>query len=269
LNAGVKPAGTRSLILRKNVTDRDFLQWFDALERRYLEHLNFSEVRRAVQAVSSLYVERRDRLNSASPFTGEGKRAAFAMFFGPLHFLLIRQIVEALDAQVPQAAQILDLGCGTGVAGAAWAQGLHWQPHVLGIDRNPWVVQECKWTYQQLGIRGTVRKADVSTFRIPATAAVIAAFTLNELDSSVRDRFRKEFIRNAITGMPVLIVEPIARRLSSWWNDWAAEWKRLGGRADEWRFRIELPERLALMDRAAGLDHRELTGRSLWLPATT
>jgi hypothetical protein len=45
------------------------------------------------------------------------------------------------------------------------------------------------------------------------------------------------------------------------------EWRRIGGRADEWRFRVELPERLALMDRAAGLDHRELTGRSLWLPA--
>jgi hypothetical protein len=27
-----------------------------------------------------------------------------------------------------------------------------------------------------------------------------------------------------------------------------------------------LPESLALMDKAAGLDHRELTGRSLWIP---
>jgi hypothetical protein len=26
-----------------------------------------------------------------------------------------------------------------------------------------------------------------------------------------------------------------------------------------------LPEKLALMDKAAGLDHRELTGRSLWI----
>jgi hypothetical protein len=250
------------------VTDRDFLQWFEALERRHLGELNFSEVRKGVQAVSSLYVERRDRLSSASLFSGAGKRAAFALFFGPLHFLLVRQIAEALGARVPQGADILDLGCGTGVAGAAWAKVMHRQLNVLGIDRNPWVLQECKWTYQQLGIQGTVRNADVSKVRIPATA-VIAAFILNELDLSVRDRFRKEFIRNAAAGLPVLIVEPIARRVSSWWEDWAAEWKTIGGRADEWRFRVELPERLALMDRAAGLDHRELTGRSLWLPGAT
>jgi hypothetical protein len=247
------------------VIDRDFLRWFEALERRHLEHLNFSEIRRAVQAVSSLYVERRDRLSSASLFSGAGKRAAFAMFFGPLHFLLIRQIAEALGAKVPEGAHILDLGCGTGVAGAAWAKGLDRQVSVLGVDRNPWVLQECKWTYRQLGIQGTVRNADVSKVRIPEATAVMAAFILNELDPAVRGRFRKEFVSNASAGMPVLIVEPIARRVTSWWDDWAAEWKGLGGRADEWRFRVELPERLALMDRAAGLDHRELTGRSLWL----
>jgi hypothetical protein len=28
-----------------------------------------------------------------------------------------------------------------------------------------------------------------------------------------------------------------------------------------------LPDTLALMDKAAGLDHRELTGRSMWMPA--
>ena len=84
--------------------------------------------------------------------------------------------------------------------------------------------------------------------------------------AATRERFRKDFIRNAASGMPTLIVEPIARRANVWWEDWAGEWMRLGGRADEWRFRVELPERLVLMDRAAGLDHRELTGRSLWLP---
>ncbi|HKQ60062.1 MAG TPA: hypothetical protein VJS92_02180, partial [Candidatus Polarisedimenticolaceae bacterium] len=38
-----------------------------------------------------------------------------------------------------------------------------------------------------------------------------------------------------------------------------------GGRADEWRLPAELPEPLRKLDRAAGLDHRELTARSLWL----
>lgn len=247
--------------------DTEFAGWFDALEKRHLATLSFQEVRRAVQALSSLYVERRDRLDHGSAFGGAGKRAAFAMYYGPLHFLLVREIVQALDAVVPEGAAILDIGCGTGVAGAAWALEHEPFPNVIGIDRQGWALQESQWTYQQLGLRGVTRSVDTATLRIPSETAVIAAFTINELDPRVRDRLRHDFVRVARNGAPVLIIEPIARRLTSWWEEWALEWKQLGGRDDEWRFRAALPERLQLMDKAAGLDHRQLTGRSLWLPA--
>jgi hypothetical protein len=134
------------------------------------------------------------------------------------------------------------------------------------VDRSHWVLQECLWTYQQFGLHGTIRSADIGSIRIPMNTAVMAAFTMNELDNASRERFRRNFIKTARSGAPVLIIEPIARRLTSWWDDWAHEWMALGGRHDEWRFRPDLPEALALMDKAAGLDHRELTGRSLWLP---
>jgi len=250
------------------VPDKSFVRWLDELEHRYLSDLNFSEVRRAVQALSSLYVERRDRVDFASAFSGAGKRAAFAMYFGPLHFLLITEIVRALHARVPKDTDILDLGCGTGVAGAAWALELQSEPKVIGVDRNPWALQECKWTYHQLGIHGLTRNAEIKTLRPPAHTAVIAAFVINELDSDSREHFREHFIKISRAGAPVLVVEPIARRISSWWDEWSRAWRAAGGRDDEWRFRIPLPERLALMDQAAGLNHRELTGRSLWLPAS-
>ena len=240
--------------------DDRFVHWFEALEARHLKNLNFSEVRRAVQALSSLYVSRRERLDRNSALDGAGKRAAFAMFFGPLHFLLVREIVRALDARVPRETAILDLGCGTGVAGAAWAIEMSAPPKVTGIDRNAWALEECKWTYRQLGVQGVAKSADIDTVRIPPGSAVIAAFTINELNAAARDRFRRE-----LRG-PALVIEPIARRLTSWWDEWARDWKAAAGREDEWRFRVDLPERLALMDKAAGLDHRELTGRSLWLP---
>jgi len=103
------------------VTNRDdgFLRWLEALEQRHLRNLNFSEVRRGVQALSSLYVSRRQRLDRNSALDGAGKRAAFAMFFGPLHFLLVRRIVRALGARVSSGITVLDIGCGTVVAGAA------------------------------------------------------------------------------------------------------------------------------------------------------
>jgi hypothetical protein len=217
--------------------------------------------------LSSLYVERRERVGGGAALTGAGKRAAFAMYFGPLHFLLVRQIVRALKADVSSKTSILDLGCGTGVGGAAWALECSPRPRVLGVDRNGWVLQECRWTYEQLGIDGGARSVELNTLRIPANAAVIAAFTINELDDATRERFRRDFLEVAESGAPVLIVEPIARRTLSWWDEWARSWRAAGGRDDEWRFRVELPDTLALMDKAAGLDHRELTGRSLWLPA--
>ena len=312
--------------VRPHFSTDPFPRWFEALEGRHLATLNFSEVRKAVQALSSLYVERRERIDAGAAFTGSGKRAAFAMYFGPLHFLLVREIVRALDARIPLDARLLDLGCGTGVAGSAWAIESQASPNVIGVDRNGWAVQECRWTYEQFGISGTAKVADVSRLSIPATTAVIAAFTINELDLSARERFRREFLKVARNGCPVLIIEPIARRLTSmsganasaiarshqvmsgananpkgrshqsmsganasptrsasaiarsrtkgrshqgWWGEWASEWKSVGGREDDWRFRVTLPERLALMDKAAGLDHRELTGRSLWLPPLT
>ena len=44
---------------------------------------------------------------------------------------------------------------------------------------------------------------------------------------------------------------------------------RIGGRADEWRFPIQLPDWLARLDRAAGLRHDELTARSIYVGSTT
>jgi SAM-dependent methyltransferase len=215
-----------------------------------------------VQALSSLYVERRNRLGQGAALDGAGKRAAFATYFGPLHFLLVREIVRGLGAADRPFKSLLDLGCGTGVAGAAWASEVKPAPRVLGIERNPWAAKEAGWTYGVFGLDGSAKTLDVNTFKAPAGTAILAAFILNELPEDVRDRWRASMLSCA---GPVLVIEPIAKKLSPWWDDWAGAFVAAGGRSDEWRFRVQLPEPLALMDKAAGLDHRELTGRSLWL----
>ena len=243
-----------------------FEKWFEELDARHLSTLSFQEVRRAVQALSGRYVERRKQLSSGATLDGAGKRAAFAYFYGPLHFLLVRAVVRALGAQEMSFKTILDLGCGTGVASAAWALQIAPAPKIVAVDRNAWAVQEARWTYSALGLIADVRVADVAKVAIPGSAAVVAAFTLNELSYSERERLRRQFLAGRGRTAPVLIIEPIAKRLMPWWSEWAAGWKQRGGREDEWRFRITLPERLALMDKAAHLDHRELTARSLFLP---
>lgn len=245
--------------------DEVFLRWLEALEERHLRDLSFREVRRGVQALSAGWVQGR-KTGLAAALSGRGKRAAFAMFFAPLHYLLIAAVVSELGTGTADIESVLDLGCGTGVAGAAWARSARRPVRVRGVDRHSWAAAEARWTFRMLGVRGTVRTTDLGKITLPgAGSGTVAAFTLNELDPPTRLRMKEAFLESASRGGQVLIVEPIAGGITPWWDDWAKHFVRVGGRSDEWRFRVDLPEPLRLMDRAAGLDHRVLTGRSLWL----
>jgi len=240
-------------------------RWLAALEARHLRDLTFAEVRRALQALSSVYVQRRPRLQGGAALQGAGKRAAFALFYGPLHYLAVREVVRALGAARPPPTEVLDLGCGTGASGAAWALEAGGVP-VQGVDRNGWAVDEARWTLRRLGLRGGADVGRAEEARLPRRGgAVLAAFTLNELADEARERLLETLL--AASGVSVLVVEPIAGRVSPWWPPWARRVAEAGGRHDEWRFRVPLPDLVARFDRAAGLDHRELTARTLWLPA--
>jgi Methyltransferase domain len=251
-------------------TSNTFANWIAALEARHLGDLTFPEVSRALRALSSAYVERRRTISQGAALSGAGKRAAFALFYGPLHFLLVQNIVQHIVRALPDAARppqtLIDLGCGTGAAGAAWASAYVTPPRVIGIDRNPWAVREASRTYRDFGLDGGARQDDVASVKLPkGPAAILAAFAINELPAPSRDAMLPRLIDRAARGDRVLVVEPLAGFVAPWWNQWRAACESAGGRADEWRFRTELPAIVAKLDRAAGLDHREITGRSLWL----
>src|SRR5262245_53894895 len=250
----------------KETPDERFRAWLAVLEARHLATLTFPEVRRALVSLSSIYVERRDRLSDGAALDGAGKRAAFALFYGPLHFLVVREIVRALGAARPAPREVLDLGCGTGAAGAAWALEARGGLAVHGVDRSGWAVDEARWTLRRLGLRGGADQGRAEQASLPRRGgAVLAAYALNELDDEPRDRLLQRLVGAA--GTAVLVVEPIAGRFTPWWPAWARRITEAGGRDDEWRFRVPLPELVGRLDHAAGLDHRELTARSLWLPA--
>lgn len=240
-----------------------FPGWVEALEARHTASLTFTEVRRSLQALSSVYVQRRARLAAGDALGSAGKRAAFALFYGPLHFLLVREVVRATGAARPAPETIVDLGCGTGVAGAAWALETGGRAAVDGVDRNGWAVDEARFTFGRLGVRGRARRGDLAGTTLPGRrGAIVAALTANELGDDARDHLLARLLDAHRAGASVLVVEPIARGVTPWWDGWAKKVQEAGGRVDEWRFPAALPPRLALLDRAAGLDHRELTARS-------
>jgi Methyltransferase domain len=260
-----------------------FPAWISSLEQRHLGDLTFAEVSRALRALSSAYVERRHKLTAGAALSGAGKRAAFALFYGPLHFLLVHHIVTTLAREVSDRSDtsapghenskvsnvsdtlIFDLGCGTGASGAGWATACSPPPRIVGVDRHPWAVGEAARTYREFGLDGRARQDNVTTAKLPkGPASILAAFTLNELADASRNAMLKRLLDRVSQGDRVLIVEPLAGSVAPWWNRWREAFASAGGRADQWRFRTELPPIVAKLDRAAGLDHREITGRSLW-----
>ena len=245
--------------------DAPFDRWLDDLEKRHLAELSFPEVRKGLQAVSSLYVERRGRIGSGAVFEGKGKRAAFALFYGPLHYLVVGRIVAALGSAGPGLSRVVDLGCGTGAAGAAWA--LAAGAEVAGVERSGWAASEARRTYAALSLRGRAAAGDLLRERFPGRGAgVLLGWVVIELDPESRAALLPRLLEAALRGARVLVVEPIAARPVPWWTDWAKAFAAEGGRCDLWRFPAQLPPLLARLDRAAGLDHRTLSARSLYLP---
>lgn len=246
----------------------NFENWVDSCEKRYLADLTFAEVSRALRALSSTYVERRSGIARGAALSGAGKRAAFALFYGPLHFLLVRHVVKSIGTRSGEASTLVDLGCGSGAAGAAYVDSDPSVRQVLGIDRNPWALAEAARTYRDFGVRARTRHSDVARFRFPnERMSVVAAFTMNELPGAARDAMLATLVERGRRGGRVLIVEPLAGFVAPWWSRWRDRFEAAGGRADEWRFEAPLPPIVARLDRAAGLNHREITGRSLSIEA--
>jgi SAM-dependent methyltransferase len=239
--------------------------WLEALQERHLRELTFAELTRALRALSSTYVERRERLARKSAFDSAGKRAAYALYYSPLHYLAVTEIARALGLANHATAHIADLGCGAGAAGAAWAMSLSRKARVSGVDAHPWAVAEAAFTYRVFALDADTHRSDAARWRVPRSVdAIVAGWMLNELTDRARAAVQTTLRAAVERSTHVLIVEPIATRVSPWWPEWAREFEKAGGRADEWRFRVPLPEFLARLDRAAGLRHDVLTARTLF-----
>jgi len=265
--------------------------WIAALVDRHVAPLRRSEFLKAVRALSARYVERHDDLPGRSALDSAGKRAAFGAFYAPLHFLTVREIVRALTpspgsaAAPPTAPQpsmsarsehridtLIDLGCGTGACGAAWALALPHRPTLRGFDVHPWAVAETNWNWRTLGLRGRAAAGDLvrETERLVAAGgrqplahtAVIYGWSVNELDRATRDRLRPSILALGRLGARVLVVEPIAQSLVPWWQDWARAFAGAGGRADLWKFDTPLPAPLRDLDAEAGFQREGLGART-------
>lgn len=251
---------------------KDVDAWIAAVVARHRDALTKTEFLKSIRALSARYVERRSDLSRRSAIDSAGKRAAFGAFFAPLHFLTIREIVRALDLVSTPPRTLLDLGCGTGVASAAWAAETDRAPEILGVDRDSWALDEARWNWRTLGLRGRTRRGDLGTAAEPPPTlptraeALLFAWSVNELAGDERRRLLAAITRRASRGQAILVVEPLAQAASPWWNEWVGSLSPHGARSDVWKFDAPLPPVLAEVDEAAGFRREGLGARTLYLP---
>jgi len=228
------------------------------LEARHLAQLEFAEVSRALRALSSAYVERRHTAIAAGRVLDTaGKRAAFALYYGPLHFVAASQVLAALG--VPRGERdaiprpVLDLGCGTGAVGAAVAVWTGAR-RVHGIDVHPWAIGEARATYASVGLDAALTRASVAHVHRPkAPAFIVAGYVANELPDRERTLLLRVLLDAVRHGSDLLVIEPLSGRAAPWWPEWVEAFTPTGARADTWNLTLEPPELTRRLGRAAGL----------------
>lgn len=253
-----------------------FDDWIEDGLAIHAEALSDRELRTGVQALSALYVEGRDRGRlAARSLAGAAKRAAFATYYAALHFLTVHALVAGLREDPRfgpgfpgRVDDLLDLGCGTGASGAAAATAVAGggpAPRVLGVDVSGWALADARRTFRAFGLRGrTRRRALPGGAGRPGDADLaVAGWASNELDPAARRAMLDWFRSHLERGGALLVVEPLAGPSVPWWSEWRsalAPFACVDGSFKAQSPRVALVERL---DRASGLDHRQLGAR--WL----
>ena len=251
--------------------DETFGSWLEALERRHLADLTRQEFTRAVRALSVRYVQRRSQLPDRSPIDSAGKRAAFALFYAPLHFLTAQAALAHAGVRT-DLTTLVDLGCGTGVCSAAWASLHQAPPSLIGVDTHPWALGEARWNWRTLNLGGQATRGDLvagarallrRTDSAVRTTGIIAGWSINELAKADRAQLLTIVDQLLERGVTLVILEPLAREVSPWWDDWVARLAAHGVSAGDVKTDIELPSRLSDFSEAAGFRKKELGARVL------
>jgi SAM-dependent methyltransferase len=243
-----------------------FDRWLEETVERHRRELTFTEIRKGVQALSALYVERRGEGGLATrAVEGRGKRAALACYYAPLHFLTVHHALRMAGDELPAPRRIVDLGCGTGAVGAAAALTLDGACPLVGCDRSGWALDEARETWSAFGLAGRARRGDLPRGAPPPEAGDLwcCGWFVSELDEGARADLLRRLRRAVRRGGRVLVAEPLSTRVSPWWQEWTEELARDDVRSELIRVSIHRPRFVAEMDKAARLDHQVIGARVL------
>ncbi len=203
---------------------------------------------------------------------GEGKKAAFATYYGPLHFLTVYPVVADWLKNCPNPPErILDLGCGTGACGAAIALALQHTfpdlapPEVSCLDQSPWALGEAKKTYRAFGLEAKTKKGTLPRDfpRTRKADCIVLGWAVNELSRESNTVLLSKLASALQEPLTIFIFEPLSSKLSPWWDSWASRLSPAGVISKIFKTEQERPKWIEKLDHASGLDHRILGARVL------
>ena len=131
---------------------------------------------------------------------------------------------------------------------------------VVGVDTHPWTLAEAAHTYRDFGLarqdssrrRGVGRPAEI------AGAHSCGVYSERAEDESRAILLCRLLDRARAAAIACSSSSRSRERRRPGGRSWEQAFAAAGGRADEWRFRVELPPIVAKLDRAAGLDHSRI-----------
>lgn len=250
-------------------TEAEVAAWVTAAHERWAGSLTFRELRRGASAVSDLYVHKRQSSVTAKVADGRGKHAAFIVYYGGLHLLLVADWLRRTSP--PAALPVVDVGCGPGVVGAAVARWCG-APSLLAGDVVGRHLQAAAWTAKHFGVPVKTRRGalpGVLRGKGPQQPTLYTlGWVLNELDEDAVQECIQALAHRVEQGHGVMVWAPLSTRVTGWWSGLESAIRRTGVpmSAGIHRCRPERPPLIADLDRATRLKHDELGGRVLYAP---
>ena len=247
----------------------DVAEWVEAAHARWAQGLQFRELRKGAQAVSNVYVHKRAAGGLAErAVDGRGKRAAFVVYYGGLHLMLVQDWMDQHPA--PMVDRVFDFGCGPGVVGAAaarWCGGVR----LVSSDRVGRHLEVAAWTARHFGLSARTSKASLPSAleRVSGAALVTLGWVLNELSPQDRKATFDALVRLVRKGAGVLVFAPLSLRASPWWPSLTQSLQQARGVAileGEHRFAPQRPQLIADLDRATRLNHATMGARVMFVP---
>ncbi len=229
-------------------TTRIAEEWTAAVAARHTRDMSRPEFLKAARALSARYVERRSTLRDRSPLDSNGKRAAFAGLYAPLHALTTRAIVQALSPATDDVAHLVDLGCGTGAASAGWMHGiacaairLRRRSRRVGASRGGVELARARdgWAHAPAGFRaGRARPGGRRHARASARERRPSCWAGRPTNSTARPSpvSSRRSSSSSATAPRCSSSNRWRRASSPWWDDWRRTLAPFQPRADIWRF---------------------------------